>query len=541
MKILEDRGYTYKKHLSTGGEGEVHLIKSVDKEFIAKIFPKISDESMDILKTIQKLNIDGIPKIHEIFHYQDKTFIIRDYVEGTTLYDEIRKNEYLSFKRAKTIIVNVCQTLKQLHRAKPHPIIYRDLKPENIIVTPEGKIQLIDFGIARYYKLESTRDTVLAGTRGYTAPEVMAGMQSDQRSDVYSAGLLLYEMVTGKNLLIPPFQIRPVKESNEYLPDWLDDVIAKATDMNQTRRYSTIEDFINAIENPVAAKPKRKKTTSLNKKFSKIFAVIFTLVIFTVAVFALYTIFKNKNHSETVSPPTPTEVINNTVSEATLEMPAEKYNIFIDLEFDDEEDKSWVNDYDEIDNVEYGDSQLIIAKGCNIDYIIKPGMFVHYKAIHAKYGSVGVGPYRINGPINFEAIYTNTDENCDYTTSMIYFDGTPFKNNRQVIDTIIYISGDYSAVYAIAVDDENKKICYISYKIPESIKEIPLCLAINNFTDGMEKTLIDSVIVANGSLRKYLEDNFESYNEYKDLVDDFLSKKTESMDEMIIKPVDDWN
>ena len=257
MKIFEQKGYIYQKHLSTGGEGEVHLIKSVDKQFIAKIFPSLSETSVKILNEIKDMNISGIPQIFEIFDYEDKTIIIRDFVEGTTLYDEIIKNEYLSFKRAKAIILKICETLRQLHNKKPRPIIYRDLKPENIIITPKGDVKLIDFGIARYYNQESTRDTVLAGTKGYTAPEVMAGMQSDTRSDVYSAGLLFYEMITGKNLLVPPFQIRPVKESNELLPEWIDSVIEKATDLNQTKRYKTIEEFIDAIENPKLLKKRR--------------------------------------------------------------------------------------------------------------------------------------------------------------------------------------------------------------------------------------------------------------------------------------------
>ena len=87
------------------------------------------------------------------------------------------------------------------HNLEPNPIIHRDLKPDNILISEEDDVFLIDFGISRYYKEEVTRDTVLAGTKGYTAPEVLAGMQSDNRSDIYSIGLIFYEMLTGKNLL----------------------------------------------------------------------------------------------------------------------------------------------------------------------------------------------------------------------------------------------------------------------------------------------------------------------------------------------------
>ena len=236
MKIFEEMGYTYQKHLSTGGEGEVHLVKLANKDYIAKIVPKLDESSLGVLQDIKQMHVPNIPNMYDTFNYEDKTIIIRDYIAGNTLYDEIKKNEYLSFKRAKTIILKICETLKAFHNKKPDPIIYRDLKPENIIITPSGDVYLIDFGIARYHKQDKIRDTVLAGTKGYTAPEVMGGMQSDVRSDVYSAGMLFYEMLTGKNILNPPYQIRPVKESNEYLPDWIDRLIEKATDINQVKQ-----------------------------------------------------------------------------------------------------------------------------------------------------------------------------------------------------------------------------------------------------------------------------------------------------------------
>ena len=91
MKIFDKKGYTYQKHLSTGGEGEVHLIKSEDKQFIAKISPTLSKTTLDIMNTIQELKIPGIPKIYEIFNHENKSIIIRDYIDGVTLYDEIKK------------------------------------------------------------------------------------------------------------------------------------------------------------------------------------------------------------------------------------------------------------------------------------------------------------------------------------------------------------------------------------------------------------------------------------------------------------------
>ena len=211
----------------------------------------------------------------------------------------------------KLSFLKICETLRQLHNTKPRPIIYRDLKPENIIITPKGDVKLIDFGIARYYKQESTRDTVIAGTKGYTAPEVMAGMQSDTRSDVYSVGLLFYEMLTGKNLLVPPFQIRPVKESNELLPEWIDSVIEKATDLNQTKRYRTIEEFIDAIENPKLP----KKRMGLSGRSSKAVGLGIAMVIIIAGTFLILDNFRTKS----VNPEEDTTGSNSVMNSESME------------------------------------------------------------------------------------------------------------------------------------------------------------------------------------------------------------------------------
>jgi len=247
LKTLEKKGYKHIRHISTGGQGQVHLVKRKDKLFIAKTFDKLDDDSLDLLKHIKQLGAPNVPIIYEIFNTDTQTTIIRDYIEGRTLYEEIKAKGALPLARALFITCKICETLHVFHSLTPNPIIYRDLKPENIMIAKDNSVFLIDFGIARYYKDEVTRDTVLAGTKGYTAPEVMAGLQSDNRSDIYSVGLILYEMLTGQNLLMPPYQIRPINETKEDLPQALDKIIAKATDINMVMRYEYITQFCDAL------------------------------------------------------------------------------------------------------------------------------------------------------------------------------------------------------------------------------------------------------------------------------------------------------
>ena len=539
MKIFEERGYTYQKHLSTGGEGEVHLLKSVDKKFVAKIFPTLSKSSVNILKTIQSLNILGIPSIHDIFDYEDKTIVIRDYVEGTTLYDEITKNEYLSLKRAKTIILKICKILRQLHNAKPKPIIYRDLKPENIMITPKGDVKLIDFGIARYYNQESIRDTVLAGTKGYTAPEVMAGMQSDTRSDVYSAGLLFYEMLTGKNLLVPPFQIRPVKESNELLPEWIDSVIEKATDLNQTKRYRTIEEFIDAIENP---KQLKKRRGLAGRSFKVIGIAIAVVIIIAGALLIIDNLdtFKSLFSEE------------NTDSGSSAE-------VLLNMEFDDEEDLSWLMldgegiDYGDIEQVEIGDfmqdSIYTVSYCTDLKLTLSKGSFFHIRVKPDDMLNEGIpafiiefipqldtesngGSYNImfENKVMFSSVLTN-----DYGYYYKSAGGSPILVESKWIDLIVYLDENgESFKYFVSETESDKFISYGGVRLFDEWIDSEYFISMSlpfgweeNIEGDLPISKVDFIRYGSGSVLEYLSENIPSYQNNKSKVDSFFEKELE--------------
>lgn len=504
MKILEERGYKYQKHISTGGEGEIHLIKSVDKMFIAKVFPKMSNDAFHLLEDIGKLDIPNTPKIHEIFNYEDKTILIRDFVEGNTLYDEIRKNGYLTLKRSKEIILKICDALKALHNIKPNPVIHRDLKPENVIVMPDGDIRLIDFGIARYHKQGATRDTVIAGTMGYTAPEVMAGMQSDERSDVYAVGLLFYEMLTGKNVTEPPYQIRPVAETDALLPPWIDGVIQKATEMQQVNRYRNIVDFVYALDNPGKIKPKKRRWM--------IIAVVAAAVTALLAGGAMYFDIVGAQPND--------------------------YEMILELDFDSEEDILWILGQQVPDErIFIRDGQLhIMSGGCNIDYNPSPGMIVHYRASMPQYGALGMSYYRMNANVTFECLYCFKHEQpCDSTRD-ITLDGLTFQNAGQFVDIVFYVKLDESAVYAVAADEESGRICYTAWQIPERLKNTTMYMAIDHF-DDKGSVIVESLYVAEGSLQAYLSDHLKSYKQHQKRVDALLEQDVADLPMITFQPM----
>jgi serine/threonine-protein kinase len=193
-------------------------------------------------------------------------FIVMEYVEGRTLRDILKTEGRLPARRAMEIIADVCAALDFSHR---NGIIHRDIKPGNVMITPQGAVKVMDFGIARAVADSSATVTQTAnviGTAQYLSPEQARGEAVDPRSDVYSTGCLLYELVTG----VPPFQgdspvavayqhVRenPVTPSarNPELPRAVDSIVMKALAKNPLNRYQSAGDMRADLQRALANQP----------------------------------------------------------------------------------------------------------------------------------------------------------------------------------------------------------------------------------------------------------------------------------------------
>jgi serine/threonine-protein kinase len=133
-----------------------------------------------------------------------------------------------------------------LHAQQP-PIIFRDLKPTNVMITPEGTIKLVDFGIARLFKPGKERDTQAFGTPGYSAPEQYGRGQTDARSDIYSLGVLMHHLLTGHDPSTTPFRLPPVNQLNPSVPPYIAAAIARATDNEPSRRFASVIELQQAL------------------------------------------------------------------------------------------------------------------------------------------------------------------------------------------------------------------------------------------------------------------------------------------------------
>ncbi len=193
-------------------------------------------------------------------------FIVMEYVEGRTLRDILKSAGRLPGRRAMEIGADICAALDFSHR---NGIVHRDIKPANVMITPAGAVKVMDFGIARAVADTSSTVTQTAnviGTAQYLSPEQARGETVDARSDVYSTGCLLYELVTG----VPPFQgdspvavayqhVRenPVMPSarNPDIPRAIDSIIMKALAKNQYNRYQTAGEMRADLQRALANQP----------------------------------------------------------------------------------------------------------------------------------------------------------------------------------------------------------------------------------------------------------------------------------------------
>lgn len=203
----------------------------------------------------------NIVNIYDVGSENGLHFIVMEYVEGITLKTYVEKKGQLSFKEATSIAIQVARGIEAAHSKE---IIHRDIKPQNIIISTEGKVKVTDFGIARAIS-SNTISAEVMGSVHYASPEQARNGFVDGRSDIYSLGIVMYEMVTGRvpfdgdttvSVAIQHLQEEMV-EPSAYAPELpisYEKIVLKATQKNPDRRYQTIEELLvdlrKALANP---------------------------------------------------------------------------------------------------------------------------------------------------------------------------------------------------------------------------------------------------------------------------------------------------
>lgn len=245
--------YEIKSIIGKGGMSTVYLAehKRLHTRWAVKEVRKQQGTRFDFLaesNILKRLQHPMLPRIVDIFEDRDCIYIVEDFVEGITLEDLLKQQKKVDESQGLQWFRDLCGVLAYLHGQRPHPIIYRDMKPSNIMLQPDGSLKLIDFGIAREYKQESNADTTYIGTKGYAAPEQFGKAQTDARTDIYSLGVTMYHLLTGKSPYEPPYQFVSVRQLVPELSHGIEYILNKCVQSEPADRYQTVDELVDDLD-----------------------------------------------------------------------------------------------------------------------------------------------------------------------------------------------------------------------------------------------------------------------------------------------------
>ena len=265
-EVIDGR-YKYLEKIGKGAFGTVLLMQDqvVDEKLILKFLnPNVSsDEEMmkrfvHELRYSRKITHRNVIRIYDFLHLQGAYAISMEYFPSHTLTGEMPDSKPMSFDKALKYSYDIATGMAVAHQAG---VIHRDLKPANILVNNEGLLKIVDFGVAAAASSGDTQLTktgYVIGSPKYMAPEQILGKKVDETADVYSVGVIMYEMVTG----VPPYsrgdhmsvmyqhvqgKAKRCQEINPDVPDDYAAVIAKAMSVDKTKRYASMDELIDAL------------------------------------------------------------------------------------------------------------------------------------------------------------------------------------------------------------------------------------------------------------------------------------------------------
>ena len=250
---LFNETYEIKSIIGKGGMSTVYLAehKRLHTRWAVKEVIKSQGMKFDFLaesNLLKRLQHPMLPRIVDIFEDETHIYIVEDFVEGITLEELLRRQGKVDEELGLNWFKDLCSVLDYLHQQQPHPIIYRDMKPSNVMLQPDGKLKLIDFGIAREYKQDSSADTTYIGTKGYAAPEQFGKAQTDARTDIYSLGVTMYHLLTGKSPYEPPYQFVPARQLAPRLSHGMEYILNKCIQPEPDSRYQDVRALLDDLD-----------------------------------------------------------------------------------------------------------------------------------------------------------------------------------------------------------------------------------------------------------------------------------------------------
>ena len=331
--------YQIIEELGKGGMGKVYKVldKEIDERVALKLVnPEIASDEKTIerfrneLKFARKITHKNVCRMYDLSKEKGTYYITMEFVPGEDLKSTLKRVGHLSIGKTIFIASQVCEGLAEAHHLG---VVHRDLKPQNIMLDKEGNARIMDFGIARSLKGKGvTTEGMIIGTPNYMSPEQVEAAKVDQRSDIYSLGVILYEMMTGT---VPfdgetPLSIalkhktekpRNPRELNEQIPEELNRVVMRCMEKNREDRYQSVKELLSELSSiekglPTTDMTLPEKKPTVPVKISRKFrikkllisaSVVITIALLAITVLRFTPLLEILGVSSSLPPPSKTE------------------------------------------------------------------------------------------------------------------------------------------------------------------------------------------------------------------------------------------
>jgi serine/threonine protein kinase len=260
---LLNKRYRILKLVGTGGMGAVYkaedtrfgdrpvAVKEMRQSSLGPQELEVATEQFKIeANMLARLQHSSLPRIYDHFLAGNRWYLVMDFIDGETLDERLRRTPGRKLPPPEVVEIGIqlCKVLDYLHKLQP-PVVFRDLKPSNVMLTREGHLYLIDFGIARIFKPGQAKDTKAYGSIGYSAPEHFDREQTTGQADIYSLGIALHECLSGNIPARTPFnmprlQLTPGQPALERLAALVTQMMA----LDKDQRPASIEKVQQELE-----------------------------------------------------------------------------------------------------------------------------------------------------------------------------------------------------------------------------------------------------------------------------------------------------
>jgi eukaryotic-like serine/threonine-protein kinase len=278
---MADNRYRITERVAAGGMAEVfrgvaESMRGFKKNIaIKRILPSLTKNKkfvamfLDEARLSLSLQHANIVQVFDIGHSEDTYFIVMEYVDGVDLKALLdwrrRTARRIPIAHSLYLVLEICKGLSYAHEltnpetGAPVGIVHRDISPPNVLISKQGEVKVVDFGLAKATsQVEITDPGVVKGKMSYLSPEAARGEEVDHRADIFSVGILLYEMLTGKRLfygetdyqtveLVRNAKIPPIKPQNPQVEPELEDIVRKALAKRKEDRYQNAGDIQDAL------------------------------------------------------------------------------------------------------------------------------------------------------------------------------------------------------------------------------------------------------------------------------------------------------